>query len=247
MGIMDIFKKENREAKNLEKHSRRVVNRNAQHEDRMASMEALAELANSGESSALLAILRRFEMTLEKAPEEEAEKQFVREIIREFDEEGVIAIRTFMKESEAVTWPIELLRTMRSDEAVTEAILDTLELEISRDTVKPNKKLRLMEHLSGNTDPRVVEILIPALMDFDETVRLRAAEVLFSVGDERAREPLLEMMIDEDSDSERIRNTVIRGFVKTGWLVTGYRPQVEALLDEHHHVNRTGHIRRVGE
>ena len=66
-------------------------------------------------------------------------------------------------------------------------------------------------------------------------------------GDVRAREPLLELMVNPEEESLRIKHRIAEGFADTGWVVKGYRGTVEKLLAEHiseFHVDGKGRIKR---
>jgi hypothetical protein len=76
-------------------------------------------------------------------------------------------------------------------------------------------------------------------------VRYTVIEAAFSIGDEVAREPLLEMLVGDDNEiSLRLKNRISEGFVETGWVVKGYRGSVEKLLSSEFLLDSKGKIKR---
>jgi len=245
MGLSDWLSKEARDNRAYEKTGKRALNRNAQHEDRMGAIEALAAYANEGRKDALDFVLRRFELTTDKAPEDNKEKQFARDVLEAFGADAVDPIRRHIAVSEAVVWPVQVLARVADQATVVEAVLEVLEAEFNKDSFKPNKKLRLLEQLGGLVDERIEPVVERGLVDFDESVRFQSIETLLELGDERALEPLLKALTDPQEESERIRLRILRGLQEREWPVTGFRKQVEEMLPEGHHVDKGGRIRAV--
>ena len=244
MGLADWFNKEKRAERAFERTCKRVINRNAQHEERMTAIESLAVYANNGKDGALLGVLRRFDQTADKPNEDTAEKRFAREVLEEFGTQSIDPIRKYMSFSENVTWPVQILRKVSDDETTVSAVLEVLENLLAADSFKPTKKLRLLEALADFDDARIPGAILPGLLDFDEPVRFQTIEILFACGDEQAREPLLKLLVDEDEESDRIRQRIMRGLTDLDWPVTGYRKAVEEMLVDGQYVDRSGKIRQ---
>jgi HEAT repeat protein len=73
-------------------------------------------------------------------------------------------------------------------------------------------------------------------------VRLQALDVLTRKADEAAREPMLELLTDEESPL-RLRASVADALQRLGWSVKGFRKRVEDNLPEGLGVDRSGKIK----
>jgi HEAT repeat protein len=106
---------------------------------------------------------------------------------------------------------------------------------------KANQILKALETLG---DPEVVPGVIPCLSSPDDTVRFAAVECLSAYGDERAREPLLEALVNPDEDSARVKTRIGEALEKADWDVKGYRKKVEAVLPAPFRVSSKGRVLR---
>jgi hypothetical protein len=247
MGLMDLFDKEKRAERAYEKTARRLLNRNAQHDERMAAIGALAEYANDGRDGALQVIFQRFELSADKPTEDLTEREFASDVLAEFGDRTAKVGREYLKVSKNITWPVKVLRRVADDTVTVDILLDALTAVLDKDTFQPERKNRLIELLSDFDDERIQAVVARALEDFDESVRFQATETLFLLADERAREPLLDLLTNDDEESDRIRQRILRGLAELGWPVTGYRKAVEALLEEGQRIDRSGRIRQTAE
>ena len=244
MGVMDWFSKEKRDERAFDKALRNVLRRTRAKDERMD--EPISFLADIGTEAALLGLLRRYEVTIKSESMDRFEKELIYSILVEKGAPAIPPICTFLRESENVTWPIQALRSITSEDRVVEILLDVLAVEVGKDTFKPDKKVRLLELLEDHIDDRVPPVAVGALKDFDETVRFRAVELLFAQGEETAREPMLALLTDPDEESQRIKKRILAGFVEVGWSVKGFRKAVEAEIGKKQWIDRQGHIKQRG-
>ncbi len=245
MGLLDYFSKDARDERAFDKAVRNVLRKTRAKDERMD--EPIAFLADIGTEEAMLALLRRYDIIIRSESMDRFEKELICSLLIEKGGQAIPPIRKFLGESENVTWPIQALRSITTEDHVIELLLDVLSEEVGKDSFKPDKKVRLLELLEDHIDPRVAPVAAGALKDFDETVRFRAVELLFAQGDEEpAREPLLALLTDEDEESQRIRNRILAGFVETGWTVKGFRKAVEAVINKNQWIDRQGKIKQRG-
>jgi hypothetical protein len=210
--------------------------------------EPIHYLAGLGTEEAMLMMLRRYDLQIQSAPMDAFEKELIHDLLVEAGPKAIPPIIRFIESSENVTWAIRALRQITTQEHVVTEILKVLEVELAKDSFKPDKKARLLELLEDHIDERVTPVAKVGLKDFDETVRYGAVELLFTQADEAtAREPLLEALTDEEEESQRIRKKILEGFVETGWTVKGFRKKVEEMLDKEHWVDRQGVIKQKGK
>ena len=246
MSLFDFLSRDKRDQRSFDRNLRRVLRKTRAKDERMD--ESIHFLADLGTDEALMGLLRRYDVTIQSESMDRFEKELIYNILVDKGARSIPPILEFLKGSDNVTWPIQALRSLTTEEKVVEALLEVLAVENTKDSFKPDKKVRLLELLSDHEDPRVAAVVAEALKDFDETIRYGAVETLFVQGDEAAREPLLEALTDPDEESQRIRKRILKGFVDTGWTVRGYRKAVEAQLASHQWVDKKGCIKeRTGK
>ncbi len=244
MGVFDFLSKEKRDQRAFDRNVRNLLRKTRARDERMD--EPIHFLAELGTDEALQALLRRYDVQIQSGPMDAFEKELIHDLLVEKGPRAIPPIVHHLQVSENVTWPIRALREITTQEQVVAAILEVLEVELAKDSFKPDKKVRLLELLEDHVDERVAPVAVAGLKDFDETVRYGAVELLFTQGDEAAREPLLEALVDPEEDSQRIRKRILQGFVETGWTVKGYRKKVEELIDKEMWIDRQGVIKQKG-
>ena len=242
MGVFDFLSKEKREQRAFERNVKNLLRKTRARDERMD--EPIHYLAELGTDEALLAMLRRYDVQIQSAPMDAFEKELIHDLLVEKGPKAIPPIIRFIEGSENVTWPIRALRQITTQEQVVTEILKVLEVELDKDSFKPDKKVRLLELLEDHVDERVAPVAKVGLKDFDETVRYGAVELLFTQGNEAAREPLLEALTDEEEESQRIKKRIIEGFVDSGWTVKGFRKKVEEMLGKNQWVDRQGVIKQ---
>jgi hypothetical protein len=174
---------------------------------------------------------------------DEEEKNTVYEALLYLGSRILPQIIHHLKTSPTLSWGLRLLHEICDHETTWEVLAEVLknyDPEYERD---PTRKLQLMTFLGDFKDARSVEALLPFLEDHDGTVRFVTAEALFKQGDERAREPLLKLMTNEEEESLRIKNRIAEGFHQTGWNTKGFRGTVEKLLPSEYIVDGKGRIK----
>ncbi len=245
MGLLGYFSKDQREQRTFDRHQKRVLRRTRAKDERMD--DSILFLADLGSEEALYVLLRRFDNTIKSESMDRFEKEMIHDILVEKGATAIPPIVQFLGASENVTWPIQALRKITTEDHVVEQLVAVLAVENTKDTFKPDKKARLLELMADHKDPRIPPVAVGALKDFDETVRYGAVECLFEQGDDVAREPLLTLLTDEDEESQRIKKRILEGFIKVGWTVKGFRKAVEELLASHQWVDRQGTIKQRGD
>jgi len=244
MSLFDFLSKDKREQRTFDKNLRRVLRKTRAKDERMD--ESIHFLAELGSDEAITGLLRRYDVTIKSESMDRFEKELIHDLLVAKGERVKDPVCGFLRMSENVTWPIQILRSITPEEEVVSQCLEVLAEELSKDTFKPDKKVRLLELLEDHADERIPPVVAEGLKDFDETVRFGAVETLFAQGDEAAREPLLQCLVDPEEESRRIKKRIVAGFVEKGWTVRGFRKGVEAQLESHQWVDRQGSIRQRG-
>ncbi len=236
-------KRQERHKKAIIKNKKRIKTRYGQGEPRYRAMEFFTQLANHQGYSGLL---ERFMVNVEPAQTDENEKEEVFKTLVSFGEVVVPAIEEYLNRKDAasvpLSWPLKILDAICKPENSVSVIVRALDSMGTQYTRQPEKKVLLVSQLAEYNDPRVVPALIPYLNDHRDEVQLEALQALVQQKNEAAREPMLELMIAEESPV-RLRAAVAGSMAKLGWLVKGYRKAVEKILPEGLRIDRSGHIK----
>lgn len=211
MDFLDVFSSEE---KKVERHTRRVTDRDAQAEDREASARWLAE---RGTSQALMGLMARFDLNLEHQLKDKTEKELVFALILERGEAAKTPLRAWLKHGKQFAFPLRLVAEMEGRAEAINVAFEMLKVEAEKDDFKPAKKTDILVWLAEVHDERVFQQVPHFLKDFDEGVRYSAAEVLITQKDDRAREPLLDLILNPKEESNRLKSRIAEVFSSRGW------------------------------
>jgi HEAT repeat protein len=112
-------------------------------------------------------------------------------------------------------------------------------------TRNPEKKIVLIQFLTGKDDPRIAPALVPFLEDMSDDVKISAIKGLAPLKYEPSRESLLHLLTAEDT-ARRVQTAAIAALHESGFGVQGYREKVEALLSEPYFVDKSGLVKKRG-
>jgi HEAT repeat protein len=240
MNLKDLLTSEGRLRLRIERSTKTLSQRYAQHEARMEAADKLQEI---GTPEAIYGLARRFSATSENLGIDQEEKKHVQDVLVGFGEKAIEPLKRYIKNHDQVTWAVDALKQLVPKEKLIPFLLQILR---GGDPVyirgeKANQILKALETLG---DPEVVPGVIPCLSSPDDTVRFAAVECLSAYGDERAREPLLEALVNPDEDSARVKTRIGEALEKADWDVKGYRKKVEAVLPPPFRVSSKGRVLR---
>jgi HEAT repeat protein len=240
MNLKDLLTSEGRLRIRIERKTKTLRERYAQHEARMEAADKLQEI---GTPEAIYGLARRFSATSENLGIDQEEKKHVQNVLVGFGEKAVDPLKRYIRNHDQVTWAIDALKQLISNADLVSFLLDILK---GGDPIyirgeKANQILKALETIG---DPDVVPGAIPCLRSPDDTVRYAAVECLEAYRDERAREPLLEALVNPDEDSARVKTRIGEALERTDWDVKGYRKKVEAVLPAPFRVTSKGRVVR---
>lgn len=240
MNLKELLTSEGRLKFRIERNTKKLSERYAQHE---ARMEALDKLREIGTPDAIYGLARRFTATSENLGLDQEEKKRVRDVLIAFGDGAVEPIQRYIRNFDKITWAIGALERIVSKEVLIPFLFDVLK-EGDPVYIRGDKATQILTALQGLNTPEVVEGVIPCLASADDTVRIAAVECLEAYGDERAREPLLQTLVNPNEDSVRVRMRIGEAFERLGWDVKGFRKKVESALPEPFRVNSKGRVTR---
>jgi HEAT repeat protein len=238
--LKDLTSAEGRLKLRINRATKTLLERYAQNEARMESVEKLRAL---GTPQAIYSLARRFSVITENLGVDQDEKRHVRDVLVGFGQEAVEPLQLYLRRHDQVTWAIDGLSTLRPDEEVAPFLFEIL---FQGDTVhiRGEKATQIMKALESMQVEGVVEEVIHCLKSSDDTVRIAAVECLEVHADERAREPLLEALVSDEEDSVRVQTRITETLERLGWEVKGFRKKVEAVLPEPYRVTSKGKVTR---
>lgn len=214
--------------------------------DAATRQKAIEQLGELRSPEAVAVLMQRFTFGVEPQTTDADEKETVFRMIRDLERESVAPVKEFLTRSDtASSWAFKLLEALVPEEelvgiATTE--LERLGVEYTRN---PEKKQVLLTALQGKDDPRLGPAALPFLHDMSDDVKMAAIKTLAALKYEPAREPLLQLLVTEDT-ARRVQTAVVAALVETGFPVQGYREKVEARLPEGHFVDKAGQVKKRG-
>lgn len=213
MGLFDFWMSEDQK---IAGHQRTLTDKNQQAEDREKSARWLLD---NGGPKGLVALLTRFDMSLENQLKDSGEKEFVYGLVASKGDEVIRPLDRHLEKCRHVAHPLRLYVERRGETAAIERVFAVLELERSKDDFKPEKKTDLLVWLAGHRHPGAAEVAARFLTDFDEGVRYAAVEVILAQGENVGREALLGVLTNREEESNRLRIRVAGVFAQRRWDV----------------------------
>lgn len=212
MGLFDFLTAEGR----FKNHVRRVANRDAQPEDREASVRWLSK---DGSAKALVALLSRFDINITSHLKDVAERDFTYQVLLNHRADLAEPLRHWLRQCKQFPRPLKLLEETEGEQAAIAMVFELLAVEAQRSALYPEKKRDLLVWLAERRHPGAFDAALPFLADFDENVRYAAIEVMLHQQDERARLPLLQALARPEEDSNRVRHQICEAAHQRRWSV----------------------------
>jgi hypothetical protein len=211
MGLLDfIFSAESQ----IQRHQRRLLNRDSQPEDRDASARWLSE---KGTPTTLMALLQRFDVSLEHQLKDAGEKEFVYSLVASHGQKAIEPVKAWLRQCKQFAMPLRLLAELSGQDSAVEMAFELLDIEHKKDDFKPEKKRGVLTWLAEVRHPGVIPAVKPFLADFDDGVRFAAVQVLANQPGDAAR-PLLEAALaNPKEESNRLQVRICEIFQSKGW------------------------------
>lgn len=227
MGVFDFMMSEE---KKIAKHVRRLTNRDKQPEDREASAVWLAE---QGSPQALIGMLSRFDVSLDQSIKDQGEKDQLFALAVRVGEPMVAPCKAWLLQCKSVARPLALLQRLLSEEAAIQAAYEVLEVEREHgNDFKPDKKKAVLIWLTDRKHAGAVEAVLPLLSDFDEGVRYAAVEVIAAQDGEHGVDGLIDLLLDPEEESNRLRARVCEVFAARSWSVEARAAELESAMPD---------------
>ena len=182
----------------------------------------------------------------EKPIKDESEKEFVAQEVVSRGESSIEPVKEFIKESQNVSWPFDILKEIVAEDDFILFLLEVLTTEEALfDERVLEKRLDVMKVLKSHQHHKIYDKISILVDDDDDRVKILALEILADQENiSGVREKLLDMMVDDETPPRLVR-TLIEIFARKEWKLTGVKNKVEAMLPrEEYFINKDGIIRR---
>jgi HEAT repeat protein len=241
MGILDFFggsgpaKALKLKAKVMQKYG-----------DPVSRQKAIQQLGELQFPEAVTVLLSRFTVTVEPQTTDADEKEQAFELVRARGAAAVPSVTAFLARTDlASSWAVRLLAALLPETEVVAVLVAQLQTLAQGYTRNPEKRLVLLDWLSGKDDPRIAPAVLPFLEDMSDDVRLAALRTLGPLKYQPAREPMLQLLTAPET-GRRVQVAAIEALADSGFGVQGFREKVEALAPEPFFVDKAGVLKRRG-
>ena len=246
MGLVSWW--EERKKKNIEqkinKYANRIFNLNTTHESRE---QIIMELCGIPGVNATRALLNRFKLTLhDNAIKDETEKEKVIKEIISRGEESIEPVKEFIRHSQEVSIPFDILGQLVDDDEFVNFTLDVLTTdEALFDDRVMEKRLDVMNVILHCKHKKIYEKVSKLINDDDDRIKIVALNILANQENiDEVRDKLLEMLVDPNTPP-RLVSALIEIFSRKEWKLKGVKNKVEGMLPkEEYFINKDGIIRK---
>ena len=166
MGFKDLFSKEGRRERSLQKNIGKAASKKIKPDDRRPALWSLLE---DGSDAAVAGLLKRFTFIYDiNIVMDEEEKKMVYDGLMRLGEQILPPVRVHLHTSPTLSWGLRIVNDICDHDTVwtvLEEVLEDYEPGYERD---PSRKDQLMTFLGEFDDERAVKALMPFLEDDDE-------------------------------------------------------------------------------
>jgi hypothetical protein len=180
-------------------------------------MEAIQQLADMKSPEAAAALLRRFSFIIDPSITDQEEKEVAFQGVIAAGPECVPAVLAFSVKSEALTWPLKILRELLEDEEYEEKLIELLERFDTEYARNVQPKIQVIQALEEVVSEEVRDAVAPYLEDVNETVRFHAVQTTFAQNNTVSLPALVKLL--EAEESVRVKNKVAEGLLFRGWVI----------------------------
>jgi hypothetical protein len=214
--------------------------------DPVSRQKAIQQLGELQVPEAVTVLLSRFTITVEPQTTDADEKEQAFDLVRARGAAAVPTVTDFLARTDlASSWAVRLLAELLPEPEVVGVLVAQLHTLAQGYTRNPEKRLVLLNWLSGKDDPRIAPAVLPFLEDMADDVKLAALRTLGPLRYAPAREPMLQLLTGAET-GRRVQVAAIESLAESGFGVQGFREKVEALAPETFFVDKAGVLKRRG-
>ena len=223
--VFGLFSKE----KSLQRTIERATNKLSQQADRWGALEKLRE---DGTDEALLGLCKRWSITSNNQVEDQQEKAWVVDVLTA---KGAVALKPlgrYMKSAPQLSYALAVMGAVADKAQVLELVDPILADETPGYTRDPERRLDLIRWLGewkdGGAD--AAKRLVPYLKDFDQNVRVAAADAIADADPALTADALLAAFLRPVEESGRFRKRIAEILAKHKHPLGDHAATVASLL-----------------
>lgn len=242
MGLFDFFTGGGSPEKVIAKHHKRLTDAYRQSHERYLAMD---ELLKIGSYEALTALLDRFTIRVSGTTVDEEEKNHCYQLVKECGETAVEPIVAFIKENNAVYFPLQALRDIAGDEKAVNTLLAAMK---DCDPGYHQGLDRLREIVSNLRDfrhDRVRQALVDLLTSRSDEIRFYALDGLAGYPNDEITIYFAERLMDAD-ESQRVKALACELAIEHELNFKKWATEVTTGLGEQYKLTSEFHIARHG-
>ena len=248
MGLFDIFKKsgkgesggEKKKPNAAAKYAEAAGSKRAQAYDRQEAIQELGKLASADAAEALL---KRFTFATDPSITDQEEKELAFEGILKAGREAIEPVRAYAAKAESISWPMRVMKELLEEEELVDELIVWLARWDTEYAKFIDPKLQILEALGERKNPKIRAAVEPFLEDASDPARFNAVVALVMQADERSLEPLIKLLLDEEST--RIRTKIANGLIELGWAIPDeQRDPVRKVLPPEFTVDGSGLVKK---
>ncbi len=242
MGLFDIFKGST-PAEKAQKLKKKVTEK---YGEAQARQKAIDELIQTRSPDVIPVLMQRFTLLVDPQTTDADEKRTVFDAIVAQGEQAVPNVKDFLKKSEAASsWAVKILAEVLDEPTVVAIVIEELSrlgVEYTRD---PEKKEVLLHFLDGKQGAGITEAAIAMLKDMSDDVKMTALRTLGTLKDVKAKEPILELLVQEET-AKRVQTRCVEVLHECAFEVQGFREKVEKRVSDPFFVDKAGVVKKRG-
>ncbi|MEZ4399438.1 MAG: hypothetical protein R3B06_05445 [Kofleriaceae bacterium] len=223
--VFGLFSKE----KALQRTIEKATNKLAQQADRWGALERLRE---DGTDDALYGLCKRWSITSNNNVEDQQEKAWVVDVLVSKGAVVLAPLRRYMRNSAQLSYALAVLGQVGDQAQILEAVDEILADERPGYTRDPERRMDLIRFLGEWTagGAEVATRLVPYLQDFDQNVRVAAADGVADADPALTSAALIAALIRPEEESGRFRKRVAEILARHKVPVADHAAQIEPLL-----------------
>lgn len=207
----------------VDKLVKKLTNAYVQTHDRVRAMEILAD---TGTDEALYGLLKRFTFRTEASIVDEDEKTLAYRLLCESGAAAIPPIQRFVKEQDAVYWPLKALKEIAGIDMAVELLLQALERTEGVAARVNKQKVELVSNLRDFPHPKVQERLVAYCTDANEEVRVLAIDGLMTYGEAVALPAAAGRLVDAD-EAAGVKMVILEQLIEQEWSLNPWREELE--------------------
>jgi hypothetical protein len=242
VGLKSFFSRESKDARSIDKWSKKLMSMYQQTAERKRAIESLTRI---GSPEAIVALLRRYQYRTESTIVDEEEKEIVFNSCVALGADAIPGLVQYINTETSVYWPFKALRKIVGDKGAGRLLMeaiDGIEDVFGANRTRLEALVENMRELAD--DDRIHVRLLDLIRHEDEEIVIRAVDALsVRKDDPSVSEAVVPLLLDPEQ-SNRVRTLIMELMLEQGWNVKRHKKQLVGVIPEIYWIDDTGVVRR---